>query len=94
MFAPRAPAKSSAAVGSGCRALALGGEAVGLRPGSWRPPVALSPAEQQIVKRIRRARLFVMLRQRRHELFSEDFQAELAEVYTDSAKGQPPVAPA
>ena len=46
----------------------------------------LSPAEQQIVKRIRRARPFVMLRQRRHELFSEDFQAELAEVYTDSAK--------
>jgi hypothetical protein len=56
--------------------------------------VALSPAEQQIVKRIRRARLFVLLRQRRHELFSEEFQAELAGVYADSAKGQPPVAPA
>jgi hypothetical protein len=57
---------------------------------SWRPPVELSPAEQQIVKRIRRAKLFVMLRQRRHELFSEEFQAELAGVYADSAKGQPP----
>jgi hypothetical protein len=44
---------------------------VGLRPLSWRPPVELSPAEQQVVKRIRRAKLFVMLRQRRHELFSE-----------------------
>jgi hypothetical protein len=65
-----------------------------VRPVSWRPPVELSPAEQQIVKRIRRAKLFVMLRQRRHELFSEQFQAELAGVYTDSAKGQPPVAPA
>ena len=65
-----------------------------MRPVAWRPPVELSPAEQQIVKRIRRAKLFVMLRQRRHELFSEEFQAELAELYADSAKGQPPVAPA
>jgi hypothetical protein len=65
-----------------------------LRPVSWRPPVELSPAEQQIVKRIRRAKLFVVLRQRRHELFSEEFQAELAGVYSDSTKGQPPVAPA
>jgi transposase len=61
---------------------------------SWHPPVALSSAEQQIVKQIRRARLFVMLRQRRHELFSEEFQVELAELYADSSKGQPPVAPA
>ena len=65
-----------------------------MRPVSWRPPVELSPAEQQIVKRIRRAKLFVLLRQRRHELFSEEFQAELAELYADSPKGQPPVAPA
>jgi hypothetical protein len=65
-----------------------------VRPVSWCPPVELSPAEQQIVKRIRRAKLLVMLGQRRHELFSEQFQAELAGVYTDSAKGQPPVAPA
>jgi Transposase domain (DUF772) len=56
--------------------------------------VELSPAEQQIVNRVRRARLFVLLRQRRHELFGEQFQAELAELYADSAKGQPPVAPA
>jgi hypothetical protein len=56
--------------------------------------VELAPAEQQIVKRIRRAKLFVLLRQRRHELFSEEFQAELAGVYADSAKGQPPVPPA
>jgi hypothetical protein len=56
--------------------------------------VELSPAEQQIVKRVRRAKLFVMLRQRRHELFSEEFQAELAGVYAHSTTGQPPVAPA
>jgi transposase-like protein DUF772 len=65
-----------------------------VRPVSWRPPVELSPAEQQVVNRVRRAKLFVLLRRRRHELFSEEFQAELAGVYADSAKGQPPVAPA
>lgn len=64
-----------------------------MRPVSWRPPVELSPAEQQIVNRVRRAKLFVMLRRRRHELFSEEFQAELAGVYADSPKGQAPVAP-
>ena len=36
----------------------------------------------------------MLLRRRRHELFSEEFQAELARVYADSSKGQPPVAPA
>ena len=41
-----------------------------------------------------RAKLFVFLREHRHELFNEEFQAELAETYVDSAKGQPPVPPA
>lgn len=44
--------------------------------------------------RIRRAKLFLFLRRRRHELFDEAFQAELASLYRDSAKGQPPVPPA
>jgi len=60
----------------------------------WQPPVALSPEEQSIVGRIRRAKLFVFLRERRHELFSEAFQAELAALYADSPLGQPPIAPA
>jgi transposase len=34
------------------------------------------------------------LRLYRHELFDEQFQAELAETYVDSPKGQPPVPPA
>jgi transposase len=56
--------------------------------------VELSPVEAQIVKRVRRAKLFVMLRLRRHELFDEAFQAELATMYRDVPKGQPPVPPA
>src|SRR5215469_9261607 len=42
-----------------------------MRPRMWRPPVELSPAEQAVIKAVRRARLFVFLREHRHELFDE-----------------------
>jgi transposase len=60
----------------------------------WNPPVEPSPAEQAVIKAVRRARLFVFLREHRHELFDEQLQAELADAYADSPKGQPPVPPA
>jgi transposase len=60
----------------------------------WEPPVEPSPAERAVIKAVRRAKLFVFLREHRHELFDEQFQAELAEAYADSPKGQPPVPPA
>jgi hypothetical protein len=65
-----------------------------MRPVVWSPPVEPSPAEQAVIKAVRRARLFVFLRLHRHELFDEQFQAELAQAYVDSPKGQPPVPPA
>src|SRR6202451_1888524 len=65
-----------------------------VRPVVWRPPVEPSPAEQAVIKAVRRARLFVFLREHRHELLDEEFQAELARAYADSPKGQPPVPPA
>jgi hypothetical protein len=65
-----------------------------VRPDVWRPPVEPSPAEQLVIKAVRRAKLFVFLRQYRHELFDEQFQGELAEAYADQPKGQPPVPPA
>lgn len=65
-----------------------------MRPWAWLPPADLSPAEQRIVKRIRRAKLFVFLRQQRAELFSPALQEELAAAYKDSPLGQPPVWPA
>src|SRR5215468_5391728 len=65
-----------------------------MRPGVWRPPVLPSLAEQAVIRAVRRAKLFVFLREHRHELFGERFQAELAEAYVDSPKGQPPVPPA
>src|SRR6266567_4394751 len=65
-----------------------------MRPVVWRPPAEPSRAEQAVIKAVRRAKLFVFLRLHRHELFDEEFQAELAEAYADSPKGQPPVPPA
>lgn len=65
-----------------------------MRPSRWHPPVALSATEQAISKRIRRAKLFVFLRQWRHELFSDAVQEELASLYQESRLGQPPIPPA
>jgi Transposase domain (DUF772) len=65
-----------------------------MRPEVWNPLVAPSAAEQAVIKAVLRAKLFVFLRLHRHELFDEQFQAELARAYADSPKGQPPVPPA
>jgi hypothetical protein len=77
---------------AGCAGLAASREDL-VRPDVWRPPVEPSAAEQAVIKAVRRARLFVFLRQYRHELFDEGFQAELAGAYADRPKGQPPVPP-
>ena len=60
----------------------------------WNPSIELSKQEEQIVKKIRKAKLFVFLRQHRHELLDEAFQQELASLYRPVERGQPPVAPA
>ncbi len=65
-----------------------------MRPLLWQPPVELSMQEEHMVKRIRKAKLFVFLRQHRHELFDEAFQQELAGLYRNAKRGQPPAAPA
>jgi hypothetical protein len=65
-----------------------------MQPATWKPPVELSKQEEQIAKKIRKAKLFLFLREHRHELFDEAFQQELASLYRKAEKGQPPVAPA
>jgi hypothetical protein len=61
---------------------------------SWQPPVEPSPAEQTIITRVKRAKLFVFLRHHRHELFDDPFQEELATLYAPSLRGHPPISPA
>ena len=65
-----------------------------MQPQLWHPPVELSEEEQLIASRIRRAKLFIFLRQVRHQLFDQQFQTELGKLYSDSPKGYPPVPPA
>jgi transposase len=65
-----------------------------MQPSLWHPPVDLSEQEGQIVKRIRKAKLFVFLRQHHHELLNDAFQEELTHLYRKAKRGQPSVAPA
>lgn len=65
-----------------------------MRPSPWQPPVETSAAEDQIIKRIKRAKLFTFLRRHRHQIFTPEFQVELGGLYQDAPQGQPPVAPA
>lgn len=65
-----------------------------MRPPLWQPAEALSDLEQTVMRRIRRARLFIFLRLHRHTLFDATFQEELATLYAERPKGQPPVPPA
>ena len=66
-----------------------------MRPPTWNPPIELSATEQIVAKRIRKAKLFLFLREIRHSLFDEQFQQELAsKLFKDSTMGKCPVPPA
>ena len=65
-----------------------------MKPELWHPPLQLSDSEQEIISRIRRAKLFVFLRKIRHQLFDDQFQEELAQIYQENPQGYPPVSPA
>jgi IS5 family transposase len=61
----------------------------------WNPAEELNPTEQRIANRAAKKRkLFVFLRERRHELFDEPFQRELIEMYRQTGAGKIPLAPA
>ena len=57
-----------------------------MQPPRWEPPVELSKQEEQIVKRIRKAKLFVFLRQHRHEL--ELLKKSSTDEYTLQSRGR------
>lgn len=65
-----------------------------MRPANWHPPIELYPDEEEIIARIKRAKLFIFLRRQRHELFNDELQTELAKIFKDSTVGQCPVPPA
>jgi hypothetical protein len=61
---------------------------------SWSPGVETSDAEERILSRCKKAKLFVFLRRHRHELFDAAFEGELIAMYPRRTSGKPPVAPA
>jgi hypothetical protein len=61
----------------------------------WKPPIEISKREQLIMKRLGRVRaLFGCLREKRHVIFDDAFQAQLEEVYRRSGAGDEPHPPA
>ncbi len=65
-----------------------------MRPPIWHPPIEPTPEEWIVMRLVKRAKLFVFLREHRHEIFDDEFQQELGEIYRDSELGRPPVPPA
>lgn len=64
-----------------------------MKPAPWKPRVELSPRESRVLKIVKQRTLWGFLRKRRHELFDDAFQAEMAEMYTD-IPGNAPTSPA
>lgn len=61
----------------------------------WTPPVQTSRKEQLLLKRLTRTKkLFAFLRLHRHELFDDEFQAELEGMYRSTGAGCEPLPPA
>src|SRR5499426_577849 len=61
-------------------------------PIMWNPPIALTPEEQKIAARTRKARkFFVFLRERRHELLDATLQDTLAATSRAEPGGKEPV---
>ena len=61
----------------------------------WNPPIETTPEEDRLLARLGRVRkLFGFLRRHRHELFDEEFQEELEEMYRDTGAGKDPIPPA
>jgi len=61
----------------------------------WKPATTTTRQEKALLKRcVRVKKLFRFLREHRHELFDDSFQAELEQMYRSSGAGKPPVPPA
>jgi hypothetical protein len=61
----------------------------------WNPGVKSSERETRLLRLAGKSRkLFVFLREHRHEIFDEKFQAELETMYRDSGQGEQPQPPA
>lgn len=61
----------------------------------WEPAIEFSRAEERIAARAAKKRkLFVFLREHRHDIFDAEFQRELCAMYRQTGAGKPPIPPA
>ena len=60
----------------------------------WKPPVELSRGEAFIIKRCQGRRVFVFLRELRHQIFDEEMQQKLHAAYSKVERGEDRVPPA
>jgi hypothetical protein len=61
----------------------------------WTPPVALSPREEKLCRKLEKhRRFFRFLRLHRHELFADGFEEQLLALYSATPRGTPPKPPA
>jgi len=64
-----------------------------MRPSGWHPPIEPTPGEQTVLQRVKRAKLFVFVRNPATRS-SPSTSKELGTIYRQSALGRPPVPPA
>jgi hypothetical protein len=61
----------------------------------WKPRLDYTKQEERLLRRLRKTRkLFAFLRDHRHELFDDAFQAELESMYRNTGAGKDPTPPA
>lgn len=55
----------------------------------WNPPIETTPAEKQLLKLVKKQKLWGFLRHHRHELLDERVRAALRGMYAESGRGAP-----
>jgi len=60
----------------------------------WSPPIETTAAEERILRRCAKRKIFIFLRRHRHQLFDAEFQAQLCAMYDERERGLPRLPPA
>jgi hypothetical protein len=59
----------------------------------WSPRLTTTPAEERVLKRCKKQKLWGFLRTNQHLILDDALRAELSQMYSSSGPGRPPVAP-
>lgn len=56
---------------------------------TWNPPVETAPAEEKLLKLLKKQKLWVFLRCHRHQLIDDEVRQKLGQMYAASGRGKP-----